>query len=302
MNGKPKIHGVVVPMVTPVTSSGELDEAAVDKLVDFLVAGGVDGIFVVGTTGEGASVRPQVRRRLVERTAARVGGRTLVYAGTGEAAASAVVAGNEFFEAGADVVVSRPPISFPAEELDGLYQTLLDGLQGPLVIYNIPQTTNLSIPLEVIRKFIGHANLAGVKDSENNPARLEELMKTCGGRSDFSIFIGVGALMAHGMKLGADGIVPSVGNLIPEVCRKMCAAAREKNWAEVDHCAARMNNIAAVYQKGRTLGESLAALKGALACFGLCTRNVLPPLKMISESEFATVRQQLAALNLVMET
>jgi len=300
MKGKSKIHGAVVPMVTPVTTTGDLDLAAVDKLVDFLVAGGVDGIFVVGTTGEGAAVQPQVRQQLVKQVAGRVRGRTLVYAGTGNTHPNAAAVGNEFLKAGADIIVSRPPTSHPVEKLAEFYQSLLDGLNGPLVIYNIPQITNVSIPLDVIAQFVGHPRLAGIKDSENNPARFDELLKRFSGRDDFSIFIGVGALMAKGMKSGADGIVPSVGNLIPETCRDMCDAAREKDWDEVDRCASRMNNVASVYQKGRTLGESLAALKAALFCCGLCTLNVLPPLKMLSENELAGVRQQLAALNLLM--
>lgn len=299
MSGKAKLRGVVVPMVTPVTATGELDEPAVDKLVDFLLAGGVDGIFVVGTTGEGASIPHESRRRLVKRTVARVQRRALVYAGVGDTHPDAVVSGNEYLQAGADVIVCRPPVSFPQEQLLSLYQSLLDGLNGPLVIYNIPMTTNVSIPLDVIERFVGHPKLAGMKDSENNPQRLEELLRRFGGRPDFSIFIGVGAFMAKGLKLGADGIVPSVGNLIPKVCCDMCAAARRKDWAGVDECATRMNSVAAVYQKGRTLGPSLAALKAALYCRGLCTFNVLPPLHAISETELATLRNQMATLSLL---
>src|SRR5438552_3137620 len=79
-----KHDGVVVPMVTPVTAAGHLDEPAADRLVDFLLAGGVDGIFVLGTTGEGVSVPRTLRRRLVERTVARVRRRAKVYAGIGD--------------------------------------------------------------------------------------------------------------------------------------------------------------------------------------------------------------------------
>jgi dihydrodipicolinate synthase/N-acetylneuraminate lyase len=300
MSAKSKIRGVVVPMVTPVMPGGELDEPAVDRLVDYLIAGGVDGIFVVGTTGEGASVRPELRHKLVERTANRAGGRTMVYAGLGNGNPGMAKVANEFLQAGADVIVCRPPTSHPMGQIAELYQTLLDDLKGPLVIYNIPQIANVSISLDVVEQLIGHPRLAGIKDSENNPARLEELIRRFGGRPKFSIFIGVGALMAKGMRWGADGIVPSVGNLIPGDCRAMCAAARAKDWEEMERNAARMNSVAAVYQKGRTLGESLAALKAALSCIGLCTLNVLPPLQMMPENEMATVREQLMALNLIL--
>src|SRR5262252_10982701 len=76
-------RGVVVPIVTPITPACELDEPALDRLIEFLLAGGVDGIFVLGTTGEGPSVPRGARLKLVERTVAAVGGKALVYAGIG---------------------------------------------------------------------------------------------------------------------------------------------------------------------------------------------------------------------------
>lgn len=299
MNQKNKLHGVVVPMVTPVTDAGDLDEPAVDRLVDFLLAGGVEGIFVVGTTGEGGSVPPPLRRRLVERVVQRVRGRARVYAGAGDTHPRAVAAGNDYLRCGADVVVCRPPFSLPADELENLYRKLLDGLDGPLVIYNIPMTTKVSIPLEVIGKFVGHPKLVGLKDSENNPQRLEETMRRFGGRADFSIFVGVGALMASGLKLGADGIVPSVGNLIPDVCHQLCAAARSGDWAAAGLHSARMNEVAALYQKGRTLDESLAVLKAAMSCRGICGPAVLPPLRPLSADKIKNVRDEMLRLHLL---
>jgi 4-hydroxy-tetrahydrodipicolinate synthase len=294
-----KYHGAVVPMVTPVTSSGELDFAAIDRLVDFLLAARVEGIFVLGTTGEGASVPRATRRQLVEHTVKRVAKRALIYAGAGDTHPEAVAAGNEYFQAGADIVVCRPPVSFPAEQLTALYQKLLDALNGPLVIYNIPATTNVSIPLDLIEKFVGHPKLAGVKDSENNPARIEELLQRFGGRKDFSVFIGVGALMEKGLKWGADGIVPSVGNLIPEICKNLCVAARNGNWPEADNYFSQMNAVAALYQKGRTLNESLSVLKAALHLRGLCAPHVLPPLKPLSENELKKLREEMSHLHLL---
>ena len=109
MNTRLKPGGVVVPMVTPVTADGRLDEPAVDRLVDFLVAGGVDGIFVMGTTGEGISIPHIHRLELVDRAVARVNGRAKVYAGIGDAHPQEIVAGNDYLRAGVDAVVSRPP-------------------------------------------------------------------------------------------------------------------------------------------------------------------------------------------------
>jgi 4-hydroxy-tetrahydrodipicolinate synthase len=294
-----KYQGVVVPVVTPFTAGGGVDGEAFDRLVDFLLAGGVDGIFVLGTTGEGTSVPLSFRRRLVERAVKRVNGRVKVYAGIGDTHPNEVTIGNDFFAAGADVVVACPPVAFPADKLLPWYRSLLEGLKGPLILYNMPATTKVSIPIDVIAQLVGHPNLAGIKDSENDPQRLEELFRRCGGKPGFAIFVGVGALMARGLKLGAAGIVPSVGNLIPEVCRNLCASARRGDWAEAELHFDRMKAVSAVYQNGRSLGESLSALKGAVHCRGLCAPHVLPPLRPLSEPELKSVRQEMTRLQLL---
>ena len=208
---------------------------------------------------------------------------------------------NEFFHAGADAVVAHPPITekVPAEKLRDWYQALLDRLEGPLLLYNMPMTTGISIPLDAVEKLLGHPRLAGIKDSENNPKRHEELLQRFGGKKDFSVFIGVGALMEKGLKLGADGIVPSVGNLIPDVCHQLCARRAKVRLGRGGKIAARMIAVAALYQKGRNLNESLSALKAAMHLRGLCAPLVLPPLRKVSAAELEKIRHQMAELHLL---
>ena len=294
-----KHRGVVVPMVTPVTPEGQLDAPAVGRVVDFLLASRVDGIFVLGTTGEGSGIPWAQRRQLVDMVAAQARGRTVVYAGIGDAHPRECEVGNEFLAAGVEALVCRPPANMPLENLESWYRRILDGLNGPLLMYNMPATSKVSIPLDVVGRLLGHPKLAGIKDSENNPRRIEELLKRFGGRPGFSVFIGVGALMEMGCKLGADGIVPSVGNLVPETCIQFDHAVRETRWEEVSACFSKMNAVAALYQKGRNLNESLAALKAAMFHRGLCSPHVMPPLVKVREAEMEQIRQQMGALHLL---
>ena len=301
MNNEVKYRGAVVPMVTPFTAQGTLDTPALDRLVDALLGGGVEGIFVLGTTGEGAHVPRPLRLQLVAQTVQRVQRRAQIFAGLGDIGGADVSEANEFFHAGADAVVAHPPIAekIPAAGLQAWYESLLARLEGPLLLYNMPSTTGLSIPLDAVEKLLGHARLAGIKDSENNPQRHEELLRRFGGKQNFSVFVGVGALMEKGLKLGADGIVPSVGNLIPEVCRELCAAAQKADWNTAEQLSARMNSVAALYQNGRNLNESLAALKAAMHCRGLCAPQVLPPLRNVSATELEKIRRHMTELQLL---
>jgi dihydrodipicolinate synthase/N-acetylneuraminate lyase len=301
MTRKAKYHGAVVPLVTPVAAGGGLDEPALARLVAAQLAGGVAGIFVLGTTGEGAHVPREMRRRMVGLTVKFAARRAWVFAGLGDARRADWPEANEFFHAGAEAVVAHPPISekVTAEQLAGWYRSLLDQMEGPLLLYNMPMTTGISIPLDAVEQLLGHPKLAGIKDSENNPKRHEELLRRFGGEKDFSVFVGVGALMETGLKLGADGIVPSVGNLIPDICSGLCAAARTADWVEADKFSARMNAVAALYQKGRNLNESLSALKAAMHLCGLCAPWVLPPLRKVSAAELEKIRHQMAELHLL---
>ncbi len=296
-----KYHGAVVPLVTPFAGGGRLDETALARLVELQVAGGVAGIFVLGTTGEGAQVPRELRRRLVEQTVKFVNKRAVVFAGLGDLRLAHLAEANGFFHAGADAVVAHPPVSekVPVEKLGEWYKALLDRLEGPMLLYNMPMTTGVSIPLDAVGQLLGHPKLAGIKDSENNPKRHEELLHRFSGKKDFSVFIGVGALMQKGLRLGADGIVPSVGNLIPEVCHQLCAAAEKADWAALENLSARMNAVAALYQKGRNLNESLSALKAAMHLRGLCAPQVLPPLRKVSDVELEKIRKQMTELHLL---
>jgi 4-hydroxy-tetrahydrodipicolinate synthase len=296
-----KYSGTVVPVVTPFTATGTVDEPALERLVEAQISGGVEGIFVLGTTGEGMHIPRDYRLRLVELVVRKAAHRTQVFAGLGDVRQGEPGEAGGFFEAGVDAVVAHPPIAerVAAEQLQGWFAALLDSLPGPLLLYNMPMTTGLSIPLETVEQLLGHPRLAGIKDSENNPKRLVELMWRFGGKPDFAIFVGVGALMEAGMKLGADGIVPSVGNLIPEVCQQMCAAAKAGDWPRSEQLSQRMNTVSALYQKGRNLNESLAALKAALHCRGVCGPQVLPPLSTVSTAELEKIRGQMQELQLL---
>lgn len=300
MRNVSKDSGVVVPMITPMTADGKLDLLSTNRVLEFLIAAGVNGIFIMGTTGEGNSIPNNLRQELVEQTIAQCKGRVKIYAGIGDAypVEKEIEAANKFFRSGVDVIVSRPPLQSTPPEIRQWYKLLLEGINGPLILYNMPLISKVSIPLDVVGELLGHPRLAGIKDSENNEARLKELMQRFGGRPDFSILIGVGGLMEEGLRLGADGIVPSVGNLIPDICCDFIFAAYRSDWTAVKDAFAKMNNVTAVYQKGRALNESLSTLKAAMHCRGLCLPCVLPPLRNLSDGEIEKIRQHMVQLNL----
>ena len=294
-----KHHGIVVPMVTPFTAEGELDEGAARRIIDFLLQGGVDGIFILGTTGEKASIPVSMRRKLIRLAVEHVNCRALVYAGISDDCLShSLEAAEESFRLGVDAVAAHPPCyySLQPDELLDYFITLANNLSGPLLLYNIPSTTHVSIPVEVIARLSQQPNVVGLKDSENREGRPEEVVRYVGGREGFSLFIGTAALAAQAFSLGMDGVVPSSANLVPHLWRQVYTSAKASDWEAVEQSQSRVNRVASVFQRNRTLGQSLAALKAAMSTLGLCSPHMLPPLRSLTEAQIEIVQQDLNSL------
>lgn len=294
-----KPRGVVVPLVTPVTDTGDLDARGLERLIARQLGAAVHGLFVGGTTGEGPSIPARLRRKLIRTAKSIVGGRVPLYAGVFSNSSDELVAlANEALELGADIVVLTPPNYFPASvpELRLWFRQTINRINGPVVLYNIPATTHVSIPVEIIDEFVPYPAVVGLKDSENTPQRLRILLGRYAGHPQFSILVGVGALMYEGMELHADGIVPSAGNLVPELCVAFYDACITAQWDRAKALFESMTAVAMLYQKGRTLSQSLAALKAVLAGAGICSRYTLAPIVPADIQEVQQLHSEFTSL------
>jgi 4-hydroxy-tetrahydrodipicolinate synthase len=273
-------------MVTPFTASGKVDEAAVVRICQNFAAHGVSPL-VLGTTGESTSVSAEESRRVVAAAVRGVNGKATVYAGiSGCCVHQNVESAKAYVGLGVDVVVSILPCYYALtpDQMLRYYEQLAEALPR-LMLYNIPATTHMSIPLEVIQKLSLHPNICGLKDSERDAQRMEECVKLFREREDFSYFLGYAALSSAALRLGADGIVPSTGNIAPKMFRQLYDFALAGKFDECERLQAETNEVAQIYQAGRTLGQSLAALKTMMSCAGLCEPNVLPPLTNLTADE-----------------
>jgi len=273
--------GVVVPMVSPFTPDGRIDEPAVGRIVELLVSHHVAGIFPLGTTGEAASISREEKRRLVAATVKFVAGRAIVYAGiAGNCLSESVAAAGEYLRLGVKAAVAHPPSYYPLSdrEIETYYQRLADQIPLPLVMYNIPVTTHHSISLDVVDRLRKHPNIVALKDSASDPGRIVELLRRTGGRGGFPVLLGSSLQFAHGLKLGGIGLIPSGAHLIPDVYQSMYEAAMGDEWDRVDQLQSESEAAVAPYLKGRSLGQGLAKLKAILEERGICGRTMLPPL------------------------
>lgn len=288
----------IVPMITPFSGDGRPDEEAITRIVDHIIKGGSQGLMVCGTTGEFASMPIAMRLRVVEVAVEAAAGRAIIFGGIGDTSpAHSLTLAHGYLAAGADAVVANLPSYYPLTPLmmEHYFSGLADAVTGPVYLYNIPQTTRQSIPLEVISRLSIHPRIVGIKDSEPDGERQEELARMFSGREDFAVFCGTTSMTCRSLRAGADGFVPATGNFAPALMRRLMNELVAGDPA-ADATQERMNAVNALYQKGRTPGESLAALKALMEIRGLCSRRMLPPLLQVDKAQVSRLRVQLEEL------
>jgi len=281
LGGKGKKYtGVIIPAVTPLTEKLQIDEAAVSRLFALFYKHNISP-FILGTTGESASLPLQVKKDFVIAAGENKKMGSLLYAGIG----SNVLAESIDFASycslhAVDVVVATLPSYYGLTEKQMLkyFTTLANSISLPLFIYNIPATTHMSIPLAVIDELSKHKNIVGIKDSERSEERMLRSLQLWKDRKDFHYILGWAAKSADALLNGADGLVPSTGNLYPEIYAGMIKAFENGDKDKMYAMQKLSDDYGALYQVNRTLGESLHALKLLMKEKGLCEEYVMPPL------------------------
>ncbi|MFM6976387.1 MAG: dihydrodipicolinate synthase family protein [Sphingobacteriaceae bacterium] len=279
--------GIIVPAVTPLTTNYKIDEAAVAKLLHSFYQHQISP-FILGTTGEAASLPLSLKEAYVKAAAKNKRSGTVLYAGISSNVLSESV---EFGKYCADHAVDALALTLPSyyalteTQMKRYFETLADALPLPMIIYNIPATTHMSIPLPLIDELSHHPNIIATKDSERSEERLAQSLALWKDREDFGHFLGWAAKSAEALIGGSDGLIPSTGNLVPEIYEELLqavAAGDEAKAYEMQHWSDVYGNL---YQSGKTLGESLWALKALMQHKGLCEAVVMPPLQAMGEAE-----------------
>lgn len=289
-----KYSGVVVPMVSPFHANFEVDIESANKIALNIIKAGAKP-FVLGSTGEGPSMSVNQKEALVKAVVDAVKGRSLVYAGlSSNSLISAIDEAEAFASLGADVLVLTLPYYFPVDDqqMFRFFESVANHSPLPIVLYNMPGMVKRSIPLEVADKLSQHPNILAMKDSERSEERLVKSVNLWKKRTDFSFLVGWAAMSATGLQLGADGIVPSTGNICPELYMNLYDAVLNGAIENANHLQGLTNQVSALYQQNRDLSHSIPALKVMMEIEGWCSSSVLPPMYAMSDNEKGDYIQQ----------
>ena len=211
------IHGIVPAMVTPLDENEEVNEGALRQLVNYLIDGGVHGLFPTGSQGEFFALTAEERARVwaivVDETASRVP----VYAGTGAVTTREVIALNRRAEqAGVDAVSVITPyfITPTQEELYRHYIAIADATTLPVILYNNPgRTGGLALSVDLVARLAQHPNIVGIKDSGGDLSNTMALIRQTG--DDFTVLMGRDTLIYAALLHGAQGAITATANVAP---------------------------------------------------------------------------------------
>ncbi len=295
-----KFSGVIPPVVSPMKSAEQLDIAGVDRIVEHLIQGGVSGLFVLGTTGEGPSLTYQMRYEMVERSCEQVKGRVPVLVGvTDTSLAESIALAEHAAACGAAAIVAAAPFYFDVSQsaLEAWFRELAHRSPLPVMLYNMPSCVGVVLDLAIVESLSHHPNIAGIKDSGGDWTYFQQLCDKHGGREDFVIFMGPEELLAEAVAAGANGGVCGGANLLPQVYSRLYSAALRNDKTEIAHWKdAIADMFASVYRDDDQQMKLIPGLKLAMEECGLCSGTVAPPLTAVTESHAQRIRGSIPRL------
>ncbi len=289
------LQGVIPPMITPLTERDTIDEAGTERLLNHVIAGGVAGVFILGSTGEAPSLSYRLRRDFIHLASGIVDSRVPLLVGiTDTSFMESVELAHVAKDAEAAAVVLSTPYYFPTgqTELTQYVQHIIKELPLPLMLYNIPSLTKVSFEIDTLRHLSKHAQIVGVKDSGGDMGYFRELLTLKELRPDWTILVGPEHLLAAAVQAGGDGGVNGGANIFPELFTSMFTAARDGDTNRIAALQEQINKLQPIYDVGKYASRFIKATKCAASLKGLCSDHMAEPFNHFYESE----RRMVAAI------
>ena len=284
------LKGSLVALITPMNQDGSINYEQLHDLIDWHIENGTDGIVAVGTTGESATLPVEEHLAVIEATVKHVSKRIPVIAGTGaNNTVEAIALSKAAEQAGADYTLSVVPYyNKPSQE--GIYQhfkAIAEATSIPMIIYNVPGRTVVSMSNDTILRLAEIPNIVGVKEASGNIGNNIELINSV--PEGFAVFSGDDPTGLPFILCGGHGVVTVAANVAPKLFADMCRAALEGDIAT----ARRLNEQLIPIYNTMFCEPSPAAPKWGLSLLGKCEPHVRLPLVALTEAGQAKVRAAL---------
>jgi 4-hydroxy-tetrahydrodipicolinate synthase len=296
MSFKPK--GIIPAVITPLTADGKFNEKAMRKLLNFLIDGGVHGLFVVGTTGEFYGLSPEEKREIFQVSMDETKGRIPVYAGTnGITTRESIELTQIAEECKVDAVSVLTPmfISPSQDQLIKHYQTIAASTSLPILLYNNPPKTGVNLAAATVAKLAETPNIVSIKDSSGDLTLTAEYIRLTKDRDDFTVLVGRDTLIYGALCYGATGSIASCANVAP----RLCADIYDKYVAGDRKGALEAQFTLAPLRLAFTIGTFPAVIKESLTMLGIEAGPCMDPCGPMTTEEKAKLRQVLIGMGLL---
>ena len=224
--------GMTTAIVTPMHTDGSIDYEALSRFVEFQIGSGINGLVVMGTTGENATIEPEDQKKVIAYTVEKVAGRVPVIAGTGTNNTEHVLANTRnACQVGADAILVVTPYYNKATQ-NGLithFTAVADESTLPVILYNVPSRTGCNLLPKTVAKLSEHPNIAAIKEATGSLAQMIEIMHLCGDKID--VYSGEDGLTVPMMAMGAKGTISVLSNVAPRQSVAMTDACLRGDYA-----------------------------------------------------------------------
>ena len=296
------LRGIVPPLVTPLTSKGALDREGLHRLLEHVLAGGVHGLFVLGTTGEAAALSLELRREVAAEVCRYVQHRVPVLVGVSDASlANTLTLAESASDLGASAVVVSAPYYFLLDqrELVHFVRRVATESSLPIYLYNIPELTKTSFTVEAVQQLLEIPEIVGLKDSSGDLTYLSELQKVTSVRPDWSLLVGCESLLAESIRTGIHGGVTGGANVWPQLFVQLFEAATRSDHRQCHSLQELLVEFSQIYGFGGYGVGAIRGLKCALAVMGICGEKMSEPLATCDEDQRRSIKKKLTVLGLL---
>jgi len=290
------LKGIIPSMVTPLLDTMELDLNGLEKLIEHLIDGGVHGIFLLGTNGEGPSLGYPLRKQLVTEACKIVNRRVPVLVSiTDTSLESTLEMAYHSKKAGADALVVASPYYFPIsqQEMIDYLEILAPQLPLPFLVYDIPSCTKLHLSIKTIKK-ARELGAIGVKDSSGDMSSFYQIINAFKDSPEFSIIAGAEIFLSDTILNGGHGAVAGGANIFPSLFVELYEASYNKDLEKINVLRQSLVKMHSnLYNLGSTPTKSIRAIKCALDIMGICFDYMAPPLGKFDAEHKEIIRDYL---------
>ncbi|HID64548.1 MAG TPA: 4-hydroxy-tetrahydrodipicolinate synthase [Anaerolineae bacterium] len=282
MNGDFKPRGIIPAMVTPLDDEGNIDEASLRHLVDYLISGGVHGLLVAGSQGEAYALTPKEKEEILKIVVDEARGRVPVYAGTGAITTRETIALSRMAEelrADAVLVITPYFISPSNAELYNHYLAVANATHLPIILYTNPARTGVNLDVDLVAKLSKADNIVGIKDSSGDLSQTMEYIRRCG--DDFSVLAGRDTLIYATLQCGGTGAISATANVVPGLVVEIYEAFMAGDFEKSLTAQYRL----APLRQAFSMGTFPVVVKEALALMGMCSARAIAPVGPLAEDK-----------------